>query len=390
MLSAVKIVIGQSIGITAASMCINRKLYNIATIQSVSITPESKRRNMIIDLCVGVLFPIIVMALHYIVQQSRYAIIENIGCWPATENSLVSIPLVYMWPLFICCTSFIYCVLSIYGFLKARQQFNQVLSNSGSGITLSRYFRLLALASEEILFGVPFAAYILKANLSQGSIPPWVSFDYLHREYNTIYPTPWESLKLDPRGFNVVLAPVTPGSMMNVVDEYVVSEIWGIYMRVVRYQQEWGIWPGVRGWGSGAPRREQTRPPKAEGEEATASHVARLLAKEVGQALALLIWSVRGSPLELSLSDAMQRGAAKSARLASGIVGVLVALRGHLIVIFNQIMSLYYATWSMDKKNIIAYTYPRIRAYIKAIVNRDIRGYDRSYTRYQGEVTRES
>ena len=62
-------------------MCINRKLYNIATLQSVSITPESvsavgviilaviddemqKRRNTIVDLCIGVLFPIIVTVLR--------------------------------------------------------------------------------------------------------------------------------------------------------------------------------------------------------------------------------------------------------------------------------------------------------------------------------------
>ncbi|KEP48356.1 pheromone receptor [Rhizoctonia solani 123E] len=205
---SVKIVVAQSVGLTAASMCINRKLYNIATLQSVSITPESKRRNMIVDLCIGILFPIMLMILHYIVQPSRYMIIENIGCWPDTSNSIVSIPLIFIWPLLICCTSFVYCVLSIRGFLRARQQFNQVLNNSGSGINLSRYFRLLALASEEILFAVPFSIYILKENLSRGSIPPWVSFDYLHRDYNTIYPTPWVLMKLDPRGFNVILVSI--------------------------------------------------------------------------------------------------------------------------------------------------------------------------------------
>ncbi|CUA75780.1 Pheromone B alpha 3 receptor [Schizophyllum commune H4-8] [Rhizoctonia solani] len=208
-----KIVVGQSIGLTAASMCINRKLYNIATIQSVSITPESKRRTMIADLSIGVLFPIIVMGLHYIVQMNKYLIFENIGCWPATENTLVALPLVFIWPLLICCTSFVYCVLSIRGFLKARQQFNQLLNNSGSGINLSRYFRLLALASEEIIFAVPFAVYILRANLTQGSIPPWVSLDYLHRHYNTITPISWELMQLDQRAFNVILVSlwVVPG-----------------------------------------------------------------------------------------------------------------------------------------------------------------------------------
>ncbi|CAE7159125.1 unnamed protein product, partial [Rhizoctonia solani] len=200
-----KIIAAQSVGLTAASMCINRKLYNIATIQSVSITPESKRRTMIVDLSIGVLFPIVVMALHYIVQPSRYLILENIGCWPDTSVSLVSIPLVLVWPLIICSASFIYCVLSIRGFLKARQQFNQVLNNSGSGINLSRYFRLLALASEEIIFAVPLSAYFLKVNLSRGAPPPWVSFDYLHRFYYITSAVPWAYLKLDQESFTSML-----------------------------------------------------------------------------------------------------------------------------------------------------------------------------------------
>ncbi|KDN45777.1 hypothetical protein RSAG8_04610, partial [Rhizoctonia solani AG-8 WAC10335] len=200
-----KIIVGQSIGLTAASMCINRKLYNIASLQSVTITPESKRRNMIVDLSIGILFPIIVMVLHYIVQPTRYIIFENIGCWPNSSSTLVTIPLTFMWPLLICCTSFIYCVLSIRGFLKARQQFNQVLHNSGSGINLSRYFRLLALASEEILFAVPLAVYILKENLTRSDIPPWVSLDYLHRDYNETYVTPWEVLIQDQKIFTLIM-----------------------------------------------------------------------------------------------------------------------------------------------------------------------------------------
>ncbi|CAE6435196.1 unnamed protein product [Rhizoctonia solani] len=200
-----KIIIGQSVGLTGASLCINRKLYNIATIQSVSITRESKRRNMIIDICIGVLLPIVVMALHYIVQPTKYNIVENVGCWPNTHNSLVAVPTVHMWPILISCVSFIYCSLSIRAFLKARQQFNQVLNNSGTGINMSRYFRLMALASEEMLFSIPFAAYLLKQNLTYLHQWPWVSWEDTHMDYGIkIYPTPWVLLEATP-GYNSVM-----------------------------------------------------------------------------------------------------------------------------------------------------------------------------------------
>ncbi|KAG8687519.1 a-factor receptor [Ceratobasidium sp. 423] len=201
-----KIVIGQSVGLTAASLCINRKLYNIATIQSVSITPASRRRTMMVDLFLGIVFPIIVMGLHYIVQPTRYNIIENIGCWPNIYNSLLAIPMVFMWPIIISCASFIYCSLSIRGFLKARQQFNQVLNNSGSGINMSRYFRLMALASEEMLFSIPFASYLLKQNLTLAKQVPWTSWADTHQYYDTtIWKSPWILIKANQPSFNAVM-----------------------------------------------------------------------------------------------------------------------------------------------------------------------------------------
>ncbi|CAE6486898.1 unnamed protein product [Rhizoctonia solani] len=202
---SIKIIIGQSVGLTAAALCINRKLYNIATIQSVTITHESKRRDVIVDLCLGILFPIIVMALHYVVQPTQYSLIENIGCWPVVHNSLLAIPMVYMWPIIISCISFIYCTLSIRGFLKAHRQFNQVLSHSGSGINMSRYFRLMALASEEMLFSIPFATYLLKQNLTILPQIPWISWQDTHGDYDTISKTPWIILKAIGPGFNAVM-----------------------------------------------------------------------------------------------------------------------------------------------------------------------------------------
>ncbi|CAE6529607.1 unnamed protein product [Rhizoctonia solani] len=206
---SVKIIIGHSVGLVAASLCINRKLYNIATLESVTITPESKRRDAIVDLCVGILLPIIVMVLHYVVQPTRYNIIENIGCWPNlvadVHTTLLTIAMVYIWPILISCVSFIYCTLSIRGFLKARRQFNQVLSHSGSGINISRYFRLMALASEEILFSIPFATFLLKQNVTLAKQIPWISWEDTHKNYNTILKTPWALLKSSEPSFNAVM-----------------------------------------------------------------------------------------------------------------------------------------------------------------------------------------
>ena len=80
------------------------------------------------DLCISLGIPVLVMILracqvffhHYlhllitlspldfIVQLHRYDILEDIGCQPATYNTLPAYFLVFMWPILLGLISFIY------------------------------------------------------------------------------------------------------------------------------------------------------------------------------------------------------------------------------------------------------------------------------------------
>ncbi|KAI0944381.1 pheromone B alpha 3 receptor [Taiwanofungus camphoratus] len=62
-----RITIGASVGIPAASLCINRRLYKIARLHAVTVTRSEKRRAILIDTLICVLFPIICMVFAYIV-----------------------------------------------------------------------------------------------------------------------------------------------------------------------------------------------------------------------------------------------------------------------------------------------------------------------------------
>ncbi|KAB5588131.1 Pheromone B alpha 3 receptor [Ceratobasidium theobromae] len=199
-----KLIIGMSVGLTAASLCINRKLYNIATIKSVHATAASRRREVIVDLLLGIALPIIVMALHYVVQGRRYSILEDIGCWPTTYNTLLAIPLIMLWPILISVCSLLYCSLSIRAFLQTRQQFNQVLNNSRTGINMSRYFRLMALSSTEMVFSLPFALYLLINNL-QNKQYPWISWNDTHYMFSQPVKFPAIVLKTFPTSYRVLL-----------------------------------------------------------------------------------------------------------------------------------------------------------------------------------------
>jgi hypothetical protein len=56
--------IGLSIAIPAASLCINRRLYHIACIRVVNTTKADKRRAVMVDLAIGVGVPVLVMILR--------------------------------------------------------------------------------------------------------------------------------------------------------------------------------------------------------------------------------------------------------------------------------------------------------------------------------------
>ena len=60
---AIKFEIGVSIAVPAAILCINRRLYLLASSTTIIPTKADKIRELIIDLVIGIGLPFIVMAL---------------------------------------------------------------------------------------------------------------------------------------------------------------------------------------------------------------------------------------------------------------------------------------------------------------------------------------
>ncbi|KAJ7475475.1 Rcb3.42 [Mycena galericulata] len=179
------IIIAVSVGIPASSLCINRRLYNIATCQTVSMTKALKRRAVMIDLAIALGLPILQLPLQYIVQGHRYDILEDIGCYPYTYNTVPAYPLIFLWPNVMNVISGTYSILTIRAFMKRRAQFNQFLS-SNTGLTANRYFRLMALATIELAFNTPISSYGLYLNVTQSPIQPWISWANTHFDFSEI------------------------------------------------------------------------------------------------------------------------------------------------------------------------------------------------------------
>ncbi|KAL6308809.1 putative fungal pheromone GPCR, STE3-type [Sparassis latifolia] len=180
-----RIIIGVSVGIPAASLCINRRLYKIARSQGLSSTRSEKRRIIMMDTLICVLFPLVYVALSYIVQGHRFDIYEVLGCYPAIFNTLPAYFLVYMWPIIIGLVSAVYCSQSLWHLLARQAQFKEFLPAVG-GLTRGRYMRLMALAMTDIVLTIPFGAYELYSNASGGAVQPWGSWANAHYNFSRV------------------------------------------------------------------------------------------------------------------------------------------------------------------------------------------------------------
>ncbi|KAJ7611055.1 fungal pheromone STE3G-protein-coupled receptor, partial [Mycena polygramma] len=186
---SIRIMMGASVGLPAASLCINRRLYHIASVRAVVVTHAEKRRAVLIDSLICGLFPLLYIALQYIVQGHRYDLLQDIGCFPALYNTLPTYFISSMWPLLIGLASAYYCVRSLRAFAAHRAAFAQLLS-AHAALTPSRYLRLSALALTDLLLTAPLAAFTIALNATATPISPWLSWADTHFDFSRVVQIP--------------------------------------------------------------------------------------------------------------------------------------------------------------------------------------------------------
>ncbi|KLO16516.1 STE3-domain-containing protein [Schizopora paradoxa] len=201
-----RIIVASAVAIPAASLCINRRLYKIASSPSVVVSRAQKRRAVIEDLSIGLGIPFVSIFFELIVNGHRFNIYEDIGCFPVVINVWLSYPLVACWPIVIGLISAVYCILTLRSFYKRQEQFNQMLA-SNSALTKHRYFRLMALATTELVCTTPFAAYSIFLNVTTNPMTPYRGWDDLHFDYWRVDQVPALLWRLNPK--NVIAFELT-------------------------------------------------------------------------------------------------------------------------------------------------------------------------------------
>ncbi|KAF8963261.1 STE3-like pheromone receptor [Flammula alnicola] len=192
-----KIILGVSVGIPAATLCISRRLYYLTACNTVSITREDKRRMVLIDLCIAVGMPAIIMILHYIVQGHRFDILEDIGCYPVVYNTLPAYFLYFMWPVVFGAISFVFSAMTLRSFWIRRVQFNQLIT-SNSSMSISRYLRLVLLALIDMMCTLPLGIYSIYIGNKGVGLAPWISWEDTHFNFSRVALVPALIWRSDP------------------------------------------------------------------------------------------------------------------------------------------------------------------------------------------------
>ncbi|KAJ6498397.1 pheromone A receptor-domain-containing protein [Mycena vitilis] len=171
-----KIDIGATAALPACCLSLALQLWRVS-----SISHTSRKTILMVDLGLCWAFPVIVMALHYIVQGHRFDIIEDIGCRPTTYVSIPAILLLYGPIAIVVALTFIFSALALRAFYIRRRAFTAFLQDRNSPLTPRRYIRVMVitfiLATWEatvigivyaITFSVPLRPYTSWADVHSG------------------------------------------------------------------------------------------------------------------------------------------------------------------------------------------------------------------------------
>lgn len=185
-----KLDIGANIALPAACFCLCMHLERIASERQAKTTFTDRRRRMWIDLSICVCIPIIYMAMHYIVQGHLFDIVEDFGCRAEDYVSIPEFFIMWLLPILFCLGTFVLSGLAFVHFLRRRAIFARHLANSTSGLTPTRYFRLMAMSLVEMFWAVVVIAITLYFNYRDG-LRPWISWANVHSDFSRIgqFPT---------------------------------------------------------------------------------------------------------------------------------------------------------------------------------------------------------
>ncbi|KAI0078441.1 STE3-domain-containing protein [Panus rudis PR-1116 ss-1] len=176
-------------GIVAAGLVIARRVSRITTDYALTF---DERREIYVDLFIGLAPPFSQLIEYYFMQGHRYNVLEGIGCYPAIPSSIIYLSLSGIWPIIIGLASAVYCARTIWALFRRHRQIKELVAST-NGLSLNKYYRLMVMATIEMLCTVPLGTYDLLGAVR--SYYPWNGFADLHLNFDRVSQYPHDLIR---------------------------------------------------------------------------------------------------------------------------------------------------------------------------------------------------
>ncbi|KIK01995.1 hypothetical protein K443DRAFT_6515 [Laccaria amethystina LaAM-08-1] len=186
-----KLIVGASFAVPASCLCLCAHLEKASSMRQVHSSASDKRRRQYFDAFVCFGLPTIYMVLHFIVQGHRFDIIENYGCRPTVYYSIPSLMMVSIPPIVVEIISLGYGAIVVRNFMRGRESFADILK--ASGLTPSRYLRLICMSIFQMLLMMTLTSIELGFNLMRYPLQRWTTYADVHHNFSFIGLYPFET-----------------------------------------------------------------------------------------------------------------------------------------------------------------------------------------------------
>ncbi|KZV71177.1 STE3-domain-containing protein [Peniophora sp. CONT] len=172
-----------------ATLIITRRLYLIASLQSVELPNKAARRcDLALEWTLGLIIPILVAGpIYYVNQGAQFLVYEGFGCMTAGDPSILEIIIEQSWSVVPSLISIIFYYPKVARtYYRQRRDIDSFL-RSNSSVSRTNYLRILALASIDIFFTLPIGVVNIVLEilgpLSAITSPFYLGWTFLHTDW---------------------------------------------------------------------------------------------------------------------------------------------------------------------------------------------------------------
>ncbi|KZV69107.1 STE3-domain-containing protein [Peniophora sp. CONT] len=173
-----------------ATVIITRRLYLIASLQSVQLPNKAARyRDLALEWTLGLIIPVLVAGpIYYVNQGARFRVLEGLGCKDAEQVSILDTMILESWTVVCPLISIVFYYPKVARtYYRQRRDIDSFL-RSNSSVSRTNYIRILILASIDILLTLPIGIVNLTldivASLSAKTFPFYPGWTLLHANWD--------------------------------------------------------------------------------------------------------------------------------------------------------------------------------------------------------------